>query len=227
MARVEWDKLGEKYYETGVDRGVLYTRDSSGLYPKGVAWSGLTAVNESPEGAEANALYADNAKYLDLISAEQFKFTIEAYMYPDEFSECDGSKEIAPGVFATQQNRSHFGMSYRTLIGNDSQGTDCGYKLHLVYDATAAPSSKDNATVNDSPEAATLSWECSTTPVKCADCKPTAHLVINSTKVNAKALDALEDILYGAADSEPRLPLPDEVISIMQSAETEGNTETV
>lgn len=214
MSMLTWDESGKKFYETGVDRGVLYPRDTTGNYEKGVAWSGLTTVSESPSGAEANALYADNQKYLSLISAEEFGGTIEAYMYPDEFTECDGSKEIAPGVFATQQARKHFGFSYRTLIGNDSEGTDKGYKIHLVYDATASPSEKSNSTVNDSPEALTLSWEFTTTPVSCSGMKPTAHVVIDSTKADPTALAALEKILYGDTDTEARLPLPNELATI-------------
>lgn len=214
MAILEWDRTGEKLYETGVDKGVLYKKDSGGRYPLGVAWNGLTSVDESPEGAEASPLYANNKKYLDLISAEEFKYTIGAYTYPDEWAECDGSKEIAPGVFATQQNRSHFGFSYRTLIGNDVENTDYGYKLHLVYDSIAAPSSKTDSTVNDSPEATEMSWECSTTPVSCPGCKPTAHIVIDSTKADKTALKKLEDILYGSENSEARLPLPDEVYNL-------------
>lgn len=218
MARVTWNTTGKKLYKTGVDRGVLYKRSGEGQYPNGVPWDGLTNISENPEGAESTPLYASNVKYATLISAENFKYSIEAYMYPDEFVECDGSKEIAPGVFATGQNRSHFGLTYRSLIGNDVVGTDYGYELHLVYDSTAAPSSKENATVNDSPEAATLSWECDTTPVECPSCKPTAHFVINSTQVNKDALANLEDILYGTAEKEPRLPLPDEVAELFKDS---------
>lgn len=226
MSRLLWDQTGEKLYETGVDRGVLYKRDSKGQYPLGVPWNGLTAVNESPEGAEANPLYADNKKYLDLISAEQFKYGIEAYTYPDEWADCDGSKEIAPGVFATQQSRSHFGMSYRSLIGNDVENTDYGYKLHLVYDSTASPSEKNNTSVNDSPEATTFSWECSTTPVECPDCKPTAHIIIDSTKADKDTLKRLEDILYGTDKTEARLPLPKEVYEIFHKTEAGTGTES-
>lgn len=223
MSILTWDETGKKFYETGVDRGVLYSPDSSsGKYTKGVAWSGLTAVNESPSGAESTALYADNQKYLSLISAEEFGGTIEAYMYPDEFAECDGSREIAPGVFATQQTRKHFGFSYRTLIGNDTEGTDKGYKIHLVYDAVASPSEKSNSTVNDSPEAATLSWEFTTTPVSCPGMKPTAHIVIDSTKADPTELAALEKILYGGTDSEPRMPLPDELAEIFAGSAVSG-----
>lgn len=217
MSRVTWNTIGKKLYRTGVDRCVLYKRSGEGLYPEGVAWDGLTNISENPEGAEATPLYASNVKYATLMSAENFKYSIEAYMYPDEFAECDGSKEIAPGVFATGQNRSHFGLTYRSLIGNDVVGTDYGYELHIVYDSTAAPSSKENSTVNDSPEAATMSWECDTTPVECPGCKPTAHFIINSTKVDKTALSALEDILYGTTDKEPRLPLPDEIAELFKN----------
>lgn len=222
MAILEWDKIGEKTYKTGVDKGVLFKRDASGKYGTGVAWSGLTACNLSPEGAEATSLYADNQKYLDLLSDERLKYTIEAYMYPDEWTECDGSKELAPGVFATQQNRSHFGFSYRSLIGNDAVGTDYGYEIHLIYDSVASPSENSNATTGESPEAATMSWSCSTTPVKCTGCKPTSHVIINSTKVDAEALARLEAILYGSEEAEARLPLPDEVAEIMKKTVVGG-----
>ncbi len=218
MAKLEWDQTGQKLYETGVSNGVLYIRDSSGAYPKGVAWNGLITVSESPEGAEANALYADNQKYLDLISDEQFKYSIEAYTYPDEWAACDGSKELAPGVYATQQSRSHFGFCYRTLIGNDVENTSHGYKLHLVYDSTASPSEKSNSTVNDSPEAITMSWDCSTTPVPCPGGKPTAHIVIDSTKADKAKLEQLEGLLYGTESAEARLPLPQEVYDLFKAA---------
>lgn len=218
MAILTWDQTGEKRYKTGVSHGVLFKRGASGSYDDGVAWSGLTACNLSPEGAEATALYADNQKYLDLISQETLKYTIEAYTYPDEWAECDGSKEIAPGVYATQQTRSHFGFSYQNKLGNDTLGTDYGYEIHLIYDSTAAPSENSNSTENDSPEAATLSWSCSTTPVSCKACKPTSHLVINSTKCDAEALARLEGILYGSESTAPRLPLPDEVLEILNAS---------
>lgn len=218
MAVLVWDQTGEKKYKTGVSKGVLFKRDNTGKYGAGVAWSGLTACNLSPEGAEATALYADNQKYLDLISQEQLKYTIEAYTYPDEWAECDGSKEIAPGVYATQQTRSHFGFSYQNKLGNDTLGTDYGYEIHLIYDSTAAPSENSNATENDSPEAATLSWSCSTTPVSCKACKPTSHLVINSTEAEPEALARLEAILYGSESEGARLPLPDEVIEILTAS---------
>lgn len=213
--RLVWDKTGERFYETGVDRGVVYPQ-VAGAYPKGAAWNGLTGVSENPSGAEATAIYADNIKYLSLQSAEDYGFSITAYMYPDEFGACNGEGELVEGVTVAQQIRKAFGLSYRTLIGNDTEGNDHGYKLHLVYGALASPSQKDYGTVNDSPEAMELSWDCTTTPVSVKDHKPTAHLIIDSTKVDAEKLAALEDILYGKdADVEARLPLPDEVVTLM------------
>lgn len=211
MSKLVWDKTGERYYETGVNQGVLYVQDAKGAYENGVAWNGLTAVTESPSGAEANPLYADNIKYLNLISAEEFGATVEAYTYPPEFEACDGSAEIAPGVSIGQQARKAFGMCYRTVLGNDVAGNDYGYKLHMIYGAKAAPSEKGYATINDSPEAITFSWELTTTPVAVAGFKPTACLTIDSTKVDAAKLAALEDILYGSDSEEARLPLPDEI----------------
>lgn len=215
--RLQWDQTGEKLYETGVDRGVVFPYNKSiNDYGKGVAWNGLTKVTESPEGAEATDLYADNIKYVTLRSAEKFKATVEAYMYPDEVADLDGTAEVAPGVRIGQQSRGMFGMSYKTLIGNDTEGTDHGYRLHLVYGCTIAPSSKDRSTVNDSPEAVTFSWEMDTTPVNVTGFKPTAHLEIDSTKVtDPNALAALEDIIYGDASNDARLPLPDEVAELM------------
>ena len=215
--RLQWDQTGEKRYETGVDRGVVFPYNKSiNDYGKGVAWNGLTKVTESPEGAEATDLYADNIKYVTLRSAEKFKATVEAYMYPDEVADLDGTAEVAPGVRIGQQSRGMFGMSYKTLIGNDTEGTDHGYRLHLVYGCTIAPSSKDRSTVNDSPEAVTFSWEMDTTPVNVTGFKPTAHLEIDSTKVtDPNALAALEDIIYGDASNDARLPLPDEVAELM------------
>lgn len=217
MARLEWDKVGERYYETGVDRGVLYVQ-SEGAYPTGVAWSGLTTVTESPSGAEATPLYADNIKYLNLLSNEDFACTIEAYTCPDEFAECDGRASLAKGVSITQQKRKMFGFSYRTKVGNDVDGDDYGYQIHLVYGCLAAPSERSRATVNDSPEATTMSWEVSTTPVNVAGFKPTAHVVIDSRKADPVKLSAFEDILYGK-NGEPssvaRLPLPAEVATLM------------
>lgn len=222
MSRLEWDQIGKRFYETGVDRGVVYPQ-VSGAYPKGVAWDGLTAVNQSPSGAESTPLHANNGKYLNLKSTEEFSATIEAYTYPDEFAECDGSAELVPGVKIGQQPRKTFGLSYRTRLGNDTEGVDHGYKIHLVYGCDAAPSSKDYQTINDSPEAITFSWECSTTPVAVPGHNPTAHIEIESTKVDAEKLKALEDILYGTnagpegtpAATEPRLPLPAEVAEII------------
>lgn len=214
--KLVWDQDGQKLYETGVDRGVLYPFDE-GQYGAGVAWNGLINVNESPSGAEPTALWADNRKYLELMSAEEFGFTIEAYMSPEEFDPCDGSLELAPGVYAGQQNRKAFGFSYRTLIGNDAEGTEYGYKIHIVYGAKAKPSSRDNATVNDSPEAMTLSWECSTTPIDVPGGKPTSHLVIDSTKAGADKIAALEELLYGGA-ADAKLPTIEEVIELMKAA---------
>lgn len=217
MSKIVWDATGERLYETGVKQGVLYPMDESGTYPKGVAWNGLTAVTESPSGAESTPLYADDIKYLNLISAEQFGATIEAYTYPDEFSACNGEAELVPGVTIGQQARKAFGMSYRTIIGNDVDGESHGYKLHLIYGAIASPSEKNYATVNDNPDAITFSWEISTTPVSVEGFKPTASLTIDSTKVAAEKMTALEKILYGDAQVEPRLPLPNEVATIIGS----------
>ena len=217
MSRLVWDQTGERLYETGVKMGVLYPQEK-GLYPKGVAWNGLTAVTESPSGAEATALYADDVKYLSLMSAEEFGATIEAYTYPDEFAQCDGSAEIADGVSIGQQKRKAFGLCYRTVLGNDTDNNDYGYKLHLIYGALAAPSEKAYATINDSPEAITFSWELTTTPVAVAGFKPTASITIDSTKADPTKLKALEDILYGAAETEARLPLPNEVATLMKKA---------
>ena len=214
MSKLVWDTTGERYYETGVKKGVLYVQ-TSGAYPKGVAWNGLTAVTESPSGAEATALYADDIKYLNLMSNEEFGATIEAYTYPDEFAACDGSAALVDGVMIGQQKRSAFGLCYRTAIGNDTDGSDYGYKLHLVYGCQAAPSEKGYATINDSPEAITFSWEVTTTPVEVTGHKPTSCITIDSTKVEPGKLAALEKVLYGDTEIEPRLPLPDEITSIM------------
>lgn len=218
MSKLTWDQTGERFYETGVKQGVLYPQAEGGTYPKGVAWNGLTAVTESPSGAEATPLYADDIKYLNLMSAEEFGATIEAYTYPDEFAQCDGSAEIAKGVSIGQQARKAFGMSYKTTLGNDVAKNDYGYKLHLIYGALAAPSEKAYATINDSPEAITFSWEVTTTPVSVKGFKPTANITIDSTKVDKEKLAALEAILYGGDSVEPRLPLPDEVATLMKSA---------
>lgn len=216
--KLVWDEIGKRTYETGVDRGVLFPMSNAGQYAAGVAWNGLTAVNESPSGAEASPLYADNIKYLELMSAEEFGASIEAYTYPDEFAECDGSAEPAPGVMIGQQPRKKFGFSYRTKLGNDTDGDSHGYKLHLVYNALAAPSEKGYQTINDSPEAITFSWEVTTTPVAVEGYKPTAHLVIDSTKVDAEKLAQLEELLYGTEEKEASLPTPDEVIAIFKEA---------
>ena len=226
MSRLVWDKVGERLYETGVSRGVLYPVDENGAYSTGVAWNGLTAVNEAPSGAEATPLYADDIKYLNLLSNEDYAATIEAYTYPDEFAACDGSVELATGVMIGQQKRKMFGFCYKTKVGNDTEGTDYGYKLHLVYGALAAPTDKGYATINDSPEAITFSWEISTTPVNVEGFKPTAHLTIESWNADETKLKALEDILYGTngtgepatGGTEPRLPLPDEIATLMATA---------
>lgn len=217
MSKLVWDQTGERLYETGVKQGVLYPQATDGKYPKGVAWNGLTTVTESPSGAESTPLYADDIKYLNLISTEELGGTIEAYTYPDEFAECDGSAAIATGVYIGQQPRKTFGLSYRTTLGNDVDSNAHGYKLHLVYGALASPSEKAYATINDSPEAITFSWEFSTTPVNVNGFKPTANIVIDSTKVKAENLANLEKILYGDTDTEARLPLPDEVATIMSA----------
>jgi hypothetical protein len=214
MAKLVWDQTGERLYETGVKQGVLYVQEN-GAYPKGVAWNGLTAVTESPSGAEATPLYADDIKYLNLMSAEEFGATIEAFMYPDEFMACDGSASLAEGVYIGQQPRKPFGMCYRTVLGNDTENEAHGYKLHLIYGALAAPSEKAYATINDSPEAITFSWEVTTTPVNVTGHKPTASLTIDSTKVDAEKLAALEAVLYGSESVEAKLPLPDEVLAII------------
>ncbi len=225
--KLVWDKTGEHYYETGVKNGVLYPMSASGTYPKGVAWNGLTAITESPSGAEATALYADDIKYLNLMSNEEFGATVEAYTYPDEFAECDGSASLTEGVYIGQQARKTFGLCYRTTLGNDSKGNDYGYKLHIIYGAMASPSEKAYSTINDSPDAITFSWELSTTPVAVANFKPTASLTIDSTKVNAQKLAELEEILYGKDGTgednsvgavDPRLPLPDEIATLMKTS---------
>lgn len=224
--KLEWDKTGERLYEIGVDKGVLYLQDSKGKYPKGVAWNGLTNVNDSPSGAEPTKLYADNKVYANLMSEEEYAATIEAYMYPKEFSECDGSKEVAPGVYAGQQNRKPFGFCYRSLIGNDTEGTDYGYKLHLVYGCLASPSEKSHNTINESPETETMSWEVSTTPVEVSTVvdgkklKPLSTLVVDSTQTDVDKLTELEKILYGDDDAEAYLPLPDEVIALIGAVTT-------
>ena len=227
MAKLVWDNAGERLYETGTDHGVVYPQNSSGAYVNGVAWNGLTSVTESPSGAEATDLYADNIKYLSIRSAEDFGATIEAYTYPDEFAVLDGSASPADGVVIGQQTRKAFGLSFRSRIGNDIQFEDYGYKLHLIYGCTVSPSEKSYQTINDSPEAITFSWEMKTTPVAVTGYKPTATVIIDSTKfTGAKAtyLTNLENVLYGTANSEPRLPLPDEVISIL-SGDSDSDSE--
>ena len=214
MSKLVWDNTGERLYETGVSKGVLYI-PTEGVYSKGVAWNGLTAVTESPSGAEATPLYADDIKYLNLMSNEEFGCTIEAYTYPDEFAECDGSASLSNGVYIGQQARKTFGLCYRTTLGNDTEGNDYGYKLHFIYGAMASPSEKAYATINDSPEAITFSWELTTTPVNVTGFKPTASLTIDSTKVNKEKLAALEAVLYGSETEEARLPLPNEIATMM------------
>jgi hypothetical protein len=214
MTQLSWDTVGERFYETGVDHGVLYLPDAGGAYDTGFAWNGLVSVTESPSGAEATPTYADNIKYLNLISAEEFGATIEAYTYPDEFGQCDGTASPSTGVYIGQQRRKTFGLSYRTRIGNDVDATDFGYKIHLIYGALAAPTEKAYSTINDSPEAITFSWEVSTTPVLVPGFKPTATLTIDSTKVSPTALATLEQQLYGTVGSDPQLPLPGAVIAL-------------
>ena len=217
MSKLVWDALGERYYETGVSKGVLYVVDDAGAYGDGVSWSGLTNVTQTPSGAEATALYADNIKYLNLMSEEDFSAKIEAYYYPDEFEECDGSKELVPGVSAGQQPRKSFGFSYQTIIGNDTKRNAYGYKIHLIYGCTAKPSERSNATVNESPEAVTLSWELSTVAAEIAmdGFKPSAKITIDSTKVDPAKLKKLEDLLYGTAAAEASLPTPDAVAALI------------
>lgn len=211
MSKVTWDVVGERLYETGVRHGMLYPQAPAGDYPLGLPWNGLSGITESPSGAEASPIYADDTKYLNLISAEEFAATVEAYTYPDEFAECDGSGALAAGVSVGQQTRKSFGLAYRTVLGNDIDGEGYGYKLHMIYGALAAPSEKGYQTINDSPEAITFSWEVSTTPVAVDGFKPTASLTIDSTKVDPAVLAILEDMLYGTAIADPYLPLPDEI----------------
>ena len=218
MAKIVWDESGKRLYETGVKNGVLYIQDETGAYNKGVAWNGLTAVTESPSGAEATPLYADDIKYLELFSAEEFGATIEAYTYPEEFEACDGSASLGKGVTIGQQDRKTFGLCYRTVLGNDVKSNEYGYKLHLIYGAKAAPSEKGYQTINDSPEAITFSWEVTTTPVNVAGFKPTASVTIDSTKIEAAKLKTIEDMLYGTESVEAKLPLPDELKTILAGA---------
>ena len=217
MAKLVWDEVGKRIYETGVDKGVLYVQDEEGAYGKGVAWNGLTAVNEAPSGAEPTPLYADNIKYLELTSKEEYGATIEAYTYPDEFEACDGSAEIGAGVVIGQQSRKVFGLCYRTVKGNDVKNNDYGYKIHLVYGCKAKPAQKNYQTINDSPEAITFSWEVSTTPVEVEGFKPTATVTIDSTKVTAEKLKSIEEALYGTESVEPKLLLPSEILAIVKA----------
>lgn len=214
MAKISWDNVGEKIWETGVDHGVIYTPTAHGVYGGGVPWNGLTAVNEKPTGAEPNDQYADNIKYLTIYSAEDFEATIEAFTYPPEFAECDGSKFIADGVEIHQQARKPFGFCYRTIMGNDVSGQEFGYKLHIIYGAMVTPSEKNYETINDSPEAITFSWDLTTIPVPVPGMRPTAHIAIDSTTCDPARLSDLEKILYGDADTEPRLPTPEEIMAI-------------
>lgn len=218
MKKLTWDETGARLYETGTKMGVLYPQDESGAYPKGVAWNGLMSVTESPSGAEASPLYANDTKYLELYSNEDFGCTIGAYTYPEEFAECDGSAALGKGVYAGQQPRKTFGLSYRTVIGNDVKGSDYGYKLHLIYGMKASPSEKGYSSINDSPEALEFSWECTTTPVNVDGFKPTAHIEIDSTKIDAAKLTKIEEKLYGSDSLEASLPLPDEIIVILNAA---------
>ena len=216
MAKIVWDETGKRTYETGVKNGVLYILDGEGVYSKGVPWNGLTAVTESPSGAESTPMYADDMKYLELFSAEEFGATIEAYTYPEEFEQCDGSASLGKGVTIGQQDRATFGLCYKTTLGNDVKGSAYGYKLHLIYGAKAAPSEKGYQTINDSPEAITFSWEVTTTPVNVTGFKPTASLTIDSTKIEPAKLTAIETLLFGDTSAEPKLPLPDEIAGILK-----------
>ena len=213
--KLVWDNVGERFYETGVKNCALYLQNTDGSYPKGVAWNGISAINESPSGAEASPIYADDTKYLNLISNEELSASIEAYTYPDEFAECDGSAEIATGITIGQQPRKAFGLAYKTTLGNDIVGNEYGYKLHLLYGCKAAPSEKAYSTINDSREAITFSWEISTTPVNVKGFKPTSNLTIDSSKVDPEKLATLEAILFGSESAEARLPLPDEIITLV------------
>lgn len=217
MSKLVWDETGKRYYETGTKKGVLYPQDAGGTYPKGVAWNGLTGVTESPSGAEPTKLYADDIPYVTLFSAEEFGFTIEAYQSPEEFDACDGTASVGAGVTIGQQTRKAFGLSYVTTIGNDTEGNDHGYKIHLIYGAKASPSEKGYTSINDSPEAITLSWECTTDPVNVTGFKPTATLTIDSRTADPEKLAELEKMLYGDEMTEAKLPLPDEVIELFKA----------
>lgn len=223
MSKMKWDQTGERVYETGVKQGALYPQGSDGEYMTGVPWNGLISVSESPSGAEPTALWADDTKYLTLMSIEEFGATIEAYTYPDEFAECDGSAEIENGIFIGQQSRKPFGLVYKTTLGNDTEGNDYGYKLHIIYGALASPSEKSYQSINESPEANTFSWEVTTTPVEVTGFKPTSQVVINSKKVDPAALKLIEDTLYGTDDQEPTLLLPDEIVALIEVEEDIGS----
>ncbi len=216
MAKLVFNDIGERLFETGVKNGVLYVMGEDGAYQNGVVWNGLTGVTESPSGAETTPLYADDIKYVVIYAAEEFGATVEAYTYPEEFEQCDGSATIATGITIGQQTRKSFGMCYRTSIGNDVQGQDFGYKIHIIYGAKAAPSEKSYATINDSPEAVTFSWELSTVPVPVTGFKPTATMVIDSTRVPAEKMKLIEDKLYGTDNTEATLPLPDEILELLK-----------
>lgn len=218
MPELKWDQIGERFYETGVSKGVLYVQDDSGKYPEGVAWSGLSSVAENPSGAEETKIYADNMKYLSLYSAEDFAATVECYTTPDEFAACDGQAQIAKGVMARQQDRKAFGMSYQTILGNDTKHDGYGYKIHIIYGAVAKPSSKTHSSINESPEAATMSYELSTTPVDVADLKPTAYIEISSKAVTPEALKKITDALYGTSETKAYLPTPDEIKALIEAA---------
>ena len=223
MSKLVWDKTSERIYETGVKNGVLFVQGKDGKYAAGVAWNGLTSVTESPSGAESNPLYADDIKYLNLISAEEFGGTVEAYTYPDEFAVCDGSASLGDGVTVGQQKRSPFALCYKTVIGNDVEGNDYGYKIHIIYGAMAAPSERAHSTINDSPEAMTMSWELSTTPVEVGDgYKPTASLTIDSTKTDKTILKTIEDTLYGTDDADSKLLMPSEILAMVKAEQVAG-----
>ena len=216
MAKLVWDQSGQKFFETGVSNGVLYVSDGQGGYKKGVAWNGLISVAENPSGAESNPVYADNIKYLNVISAEEFGATIEAYTYPDEFMECDGSAQVVAGVNIGQQARNSFGICYKTRVGNDVAGDNLGYKIHVIYNCQASPSGKTYSTVNESPEAITFSWEVTTTPVPVEGFRPTATVVFDSTKLEAGKMSAVENALYGTVTEESKLPSIEELLALVQ-----------
>lgn len=218
MSKLVWDAEGKHFFETGVKNGVLYVQNTDGTYGKGVVWNGLTSISESPEGAEATAMWADDIKYLDIISNEEFKATVEAYTYPDEFMQCDGSANLGKGVTIGQQARKRFALCYRTSVGNEVAGSDLGYKIHIIYGASAAPSEKSYETINDSPEAITFSWELNTTPVQVEGFKPTAILVIDSTKIDADKLATIEESLYGSTSGDATLLMPDAIKAILDAA---------